>query len=90
MDIAQFVSAVLGAAALGLGQLIVPTVKGWITGRMDKKANRERETFRLKRLLRNALELMYRARKVALEHGSEPDEIGEIPDELERWEESDG
>ena len=76
--------AIMGAASVSLGNHLVPLVKGAIR----RRRFRENETQRLRRYLRTALVILYRARRVAVDKGATVEELGEIPEELEKWEEN--
>lgn len=78
------IAAFIGALALAFGQQAVPIIKAAWT----RKKGRETEVYRLRRLLRLSIELLYQARRKAVENGTGLNELREIPEELERWEES--
>lgn len=82
---AQFIAAFIGAVALAFGQQIVPLIRT----AMQKKKNKENEVHRLRRLLRKSLEHLYHARRVAVEHGAQPEELGEVLEELDHWDHPD-
>lgn len=74
----------MGAAAVSIGNQVVPLIKSAIQRRRIK----ESELQRLRRYLRKTFVLLYRARKVAVDHGATVEELGVVPEELEKWEET--
>ena len=83
-SLAGLLYAILGAASVSLGNHLVRLAKGAIR----RRRSRENETQRLRRYLRTALVLLYRARRVAVDKGATVEELGVIPEEIEKWEEN--